>query len=47
MLLPGVVFFKYFAGDISFKNRREGILHTIYFVAIVMLIEYQGIFLSI
>jgi hypothetical protein len=44
MLLPGVLFFKYFAGDISFKNRRQGILHTIYFVAIVMLIEYLGIF---
>lgn len=44
MLLPGVLFFKYFAGDISFANRRLGILHTIYFVAIVMLIEYLGIF---
>jgi hypothetical protein len=44
MLLPGVLFFKYFVGDISFKNRRQGILHTIYFVAAVMLIEYLGIF---
>jgi hypothetical protein len=44
MLLPGVLFFKYFAGGISFKNRRQGILHTIYFTAIVMLIEYLGIF---
>jgi hypothetical protein len=44
MLLPGVLFFKYFVGDISFKNRRQGVLHTIYFVAIVMLIEYLGIF---
>ncbi len=44
MLLPGVLFFKYFAGDISFKDRRQGILHTVYFVAAVMLIEYLGIF---
>lgn len=44
MLLPGVLFFKYFVGDISFKNRRQGILNTIYFVAAVMLIEYLGIF---
>lgn len=44
MLLPGVLFFKYFVGDISYKNRRQGILHTIYFVAVVMLIEYLGIF---
>ena len=45
MLLPGVLFFKYFAGDISFRNRRRGVLHTVYFVAIVMLIEYLGVFL--
>jgi hypothetical protein len=45
MLLPGVMFVKFFAGDLSFKNRRQGILHTIYFVAIVMLIEYLGIIL--
>jgi hypothetical protein len=44
MLLPGVLFFKYFAGGISFKNRRQGILHTVYFAASVMLIEYLGIF---
>lgn len=44
MLLPGVLMFKYFVGDISFKNRREGILHTIYLVAIVMLVEYLGVF---
>jgi hypothetical protein len=45
MLLPGVMFVKFFAGDLSFKNPRKGILHTIYFVAIVMLIEYLGIIL--
>ena len=44
MLLPGVLLFKYFVGGISFKNRREGILHTIYLVAMVMLIEYLGVF---
>lgn len=45
MMLPGVLFFKYLVGDISFaEGRRRGVLHTIYFVAIVMLIEYQGIF---
>ncbi len=44
MMLPGVLFFKYFAGDISFKNRRQGILDTIYFSLTVMLIEYLGIF---
>lgn len=44
MLLPGVLFFKYFVRDISFKDRRQGVIHTIYFVAIVMLIEYLGIF---
>lgn len=44
MLLPGALFFKYFVRGISFKNRRQGILHTVYFVAIVMLIEYLGIF---
>jgi hypothetical protein len=45
MMLPGVMFVKFFSGDISFKNHRKGILHTIYFVAIVMLIEYLGIIL--
>ena len=44
MLLPGTLFVKYFAGDISFKDRRTGILHTVYFVSAVMLIEYLGIF---
>ncbi len=44
MLLPGVLFFKYFAGDISFKDRRRGVLNTIYFASAVMLIEYLGIF---
>lgn len=44
MLLPGVLFFKYFVRGISFKNRRQGIMHTVYLVAIVMLIEYLGIF---
>jgi DNA-binding LytR/AlgR family response regulator len=43
MLLPGVMFVKYFVGDLSFKNRWQGILHTVYFVAIVMLIEYMAI----
>ena len=44
MLLPGVLFFKYFSGDISFKNRWQGVLHAIYLVAIVMLVEYLGVF---
>jgi hypothetical protein len=44
MLLPGVLFFKYFAPDISFRERRQGILHAIYFAGAVMLIEYLGVF---
>jgi hypothetical protein len=43
MLLPGVLFVKYFSGDISFRNRRLGILHSVYFVIIVLLIEYLSI----
>ena len=44
MMLPGVLFFKYFVGGISFKNRRQGILDTVYFSLAVILIEYLGIF---
>ena len=44
MLLPGVLLFKYLAGGISFKDRRQGILNTIYFALAVMLVEYLGVF---
>lgn len=43
MLLPGVLFVKFFSGDISFKNRRQGILHSVYFAIVVLLIEYLSI----
>lgn len=45
MLMPGVLFVNYFGKDLSFKNRRLGILHAIYFGAAAMLIEYLAILL--
>jgi hypothetical protein len=44
MMLPGVLFFKYFVGDLSFKNRWQGILDATYFTLALMLVEYLGIF---
>jgi len=45
MMLPGVLFVKYFSKDISFANRKQGILHTTYFIASFILIEYLAIIL--
>lgn len=42
-LLPGVIITKFFWDDISFKNRAEGILHTIYLAVIALLVEYLAI----
>ncbi len=44
MLLPGVLLFKYFVDGISFKDRRQGVLNTLYVVLAVMLVEYLGVF---
>ena len=46
MILPGALFAKSFAGSISFKNRSRGVLETIYFLLIVLFIEYLAIFLA-
>jgi hypothetical protein len=46
MTLPGALFAKFFGGSISFKNRSRGVLETIYFLLIVLLIEYFAIFLA-
>ena len=43
MLPPGILFAKYFSSDISFKNCGTGILHIVYFISIVLLIEYLAI----
>jgi len=42
-LLPGVIAAKYLLKGISFKNRRSGILHSIYLAIITLLIEYISI----
>ena len=46
MMLPGALFAKFLGGSISFKNRSRGIIETIYFLLIVLLIEYLAIFLA-
>ncbi len=43
MLLPGVLLVKYLSKDISYKNRKQGVLHTLYLVAIASLTEYLAI----
>lgn len=43
MMLPSVLFVKAFVKDISYKNRRTGILHTVYFAGAALLIAYQSI----
>ena len=45
MMLPGALFTKVFGGSISFKNRFRGIMHTIYFLLIILVLEYLCIFL--
>lgn len=43
MLLPGIMLMKYLARDISFRNRKQGILHTAYLLMITLLAEYLAI----
>ena len=45
MLLPGILFVKYFAKDLSFSNRRQGVLNTVYFLTAALLIEFLAIIL--
>jgi len=45
MMLPGALFAKFFGGSISFKNRFKGIMDTIYFLLIILVLEYLLIFL--
>jgi hypothetical protein len=46
MMLPGALFAKFFGDSISFKNRKRGILETIYLLSIILLIVYLSIFLA-
>ncbi|MDR2036761.1 MAG: LytTR family transcriptional regulator DNA-binding domain-containing protein [Bacteroidales bacterium] len=46
MMLPGALFAKFLGGSISSQNRSRRVLETIYFLLIVLLIEYLAIFLS-
>ena len=46
MMLPGALFAKFFGGSISFKNRFRGIMDTIYFLLIILVLEYLLIFLA-
>ena len=45
MMLPGALFAKFLGGSISFKNRFKGIMDTIYFLSIILVMEYLLIFL--
>ena len=45
MMLPGALFAKFLGGSISFKNRFKGIMETIYFLLIILVLEYICIFL--
>ena len=45
MMLPGALFAKFLGDTISFKNRNRGILDTIYFLLIILVMEYLLIFL--
>jgi hypothetical protein len=45
MMLPGALFAKFLGGSISFKNRTKGIMDTIYFLLIILVLEYLLIFL--
>lgn len=42
-ILPGVIFAKFFLGDISFTNRWRGIYHLICLAMVVLLVEYLSI----
>ena len=46
MILPGALFAKYFMKDISFKNRKSGIIHSLYLALATLFIVYLGIFSS-
>ena len=45
MLLPGIMFVKFFSKDILFKIGKQEILNICYFLGIFVLIEYQFIVL--
>ena len=45
MMLPGALFAKFCGSSISFKNRFKGIMHTIYFLLFILVMEYFLIFL--
>ena len=45
MMLPGALFAKFFGSSLSFKNRFKGIMDTIYFLLIILVMEYLFIFL--
>ncbi|MCL2501630.1 MAG: LytTR family transcriptional regulator DNA-binding domain-containing protein [Bacteroidales bacterium] len=44
MMLPGALLAKFLGGTISFKNRFKGIMDTIYFLLIILVLEYLLIF---
>jgi len=46
MILPGALFAKYFMKDISFKNRKSGIINSLYLALATLFIVYLGIFFS-
>ena len=43
MMMPGVLFIKYFSRDISFRNRRRGMIDTAYMSLAALLTEYLAI----
>ncbi|MCC8018962.1 MAG: LytTR family transcriptional regulator [Rikenellaceae bacterium] len=43
MLMPGILFVKFFSGGISFRDRRKGITATVYLTLIALLIEYLAV----
>ena len=45
MMLPGALFAKFFGNSISYKDRSKGIMDTIYFLLIILVMEYLLIFL--
>ena len=46
LMLPGALFAKFLGGSISFKNRSKGIMDTLYFLSIILVMEYLFIFLG-
>jgi hypothetical protein len=45
MMLPGALFAKFLGNSISYKDRFKGIMDTIYFLLIILVMEYLFIFL--